>query len=169
MSLWDAVGSLDFKLHYTLSFLEILTHTRPVPEFRPDLVLVGPLADSGPHQVWPLAQQPKGRRASQPGPRGRPKGRAAGQRRAGRGRSQRGGAQGAGVGDIDEQPLDAEPDRSRDALVGAEPDEAEVEIDPEVEEVEDMFPEIDAELDRTGLKCPRRSALVPEARDGLEM
>lgn len=51
--MWDTIANLDFKLSFTMSFYAIQLHSRPVPEFRPDLVLVSKIPGVAGHAVWP--------------------------------------------------------------------------------------------------------------------
>ena len=86
----DALRSLDKHLNWRLQFLLVCDHARPIPVFKPSVLLCEELEPEIIHQVWPVPILKRGRPAGGRG-RGRGGARARGRGRRG-GRAGRGGA-----------------------------------------------------------------------------
>lgn len=163
-NLWDIVANLDFKLAFTLSFYTIQLHSRPIPEFRPDIVLASKMQGVADHEVWPPPPPTRSVR-QQRRPRRPPSGDVAGEQ----GQDQAiaddvGDVVGAGR-DHPEEPHG--PDLLADALADEEPDEAQIPAELFGEPANELFAEIDESLDLlvTGAdketENKNRFALVP--------
>lgn len=155
VNLWDALAPFDMELRHSMSFYLIQMHSRPVPEFRPDLVLVAPLYDTDEVHLWPV---PSPARAKGRGGGGRPRARPP----QGRGQGKGGHADedrlvpSAMVGDVDEHgpPVEGGLDEALGGnLTDLEPDEAEVDLEQPADDAdESLFADLDAAMDRI-LRC----------------
>ena len=79
--LYDILEPLDKSLRWSISFLEVMMHRRPLGLIEPRFVLASPMDHYGTRNFWPRAQGAGGRG------RGRALGRGRGRARGGRGRA----------------------------------------------------------------------------------
>ena len=101
--------TLELHLSWTVSFLSLAMHERPVPVFVPGVVLAQPFSEEKAWQVWPKHRLPRGRGRGRG--RGAPRGAAAprGGRGRGRGRARGRGRLGHALEDLEPAPLGDEP------------------------------------------------------------
>ena len=119
----DGLRSLDKHLHWQLQFLVVCDHTRPIPVFKPSVLLCEELEPEIVHRVWPVPILKRGR------PTGRGRGRGRGVAPA-RGRGRRGGrvrGRGAGLAELEEGAPLAIMDGSADECYDEARDESDVE------------------------------------------
>lgn len=157
--MWDTIANLDFKLSFTMSFYAIQVHSRPVPEFRPDLVLVSKIPGVAGHAVWPPPARARSGR-QQRRPRRQPPGDGVGEQH--QDEAVLDGASDAGGDDLGQDHESRGPELLHDALAGEEPDEAEILADFLDEPADDLFAEIDGSLDRTpsGARRTRNDRMI---------